>query len=267
MTDQTPAIDLFCDGHVHTHLCNHATGTMEDYVRVAIGRGLKKIIFLEHMESGIEYFDTTWLSEDDFDVFFEEGKRLQEKYHGQMEIGLGVEVGYNPACKDELSQRLSERDWDRIGVSYHYFSHPDLPHHLNLVSRKQWNIDAISRTGGESLLHHYFDTLIEGVHHLPGTVLCHLDAGLRYLPGLRLNKAHVRKIATLLDAVRAKKMAVEINTSGIPIRGEPFPAAQFVEMALARGIDLVAGSDAHRPEDVGRYFSKLPTFLNADIHP
>ncbi len=240
---------------------------MEDYVRVAIARGLRRIIFLEHMESGIEYFDTTWLSEKDFDIFFKEGERLQKKYTGELEIGLGVEVGYNPACQDELAQRLAQRNWDRIGISFHYFSHPDLPHHLNLVSRKQWNIDAMSRTGGEWLLHQYFDTLTEAVNHLPGTVLCHLDAGLRYLPGLRFKKDHIKKIATLLDTVKIKEMDVEINTSGIPIRGEPFPAAQFVEMAIARGIGLVAGSDAHRPEDVGRYFSKLPDFLNAEIHP
>jgi histidinol-phosphatase (PHP family) len=264
---QSPVIDIFRDGHVHTHLCRHASGTMEDYARAAIAKELRGIVFLEHMESGIDYFDTTWLSEKDFDVFFKEGERLQKKYRDRLEIGLGVEVGYNPAQKDELVERLSKREWDRIGVSFHYFKHPDLPHHLNLVSRKKWNIDAMGRAGGNALLHQYFDTLIEGVRHLPGTVLCHLDAGLRYLPGLHLSKNHIKKIAALLDAVKDKGMAVEINTSGIPIRGEPFPAASFVEMAIRRGIRLVAGSDAHRPEDVGRYFNKLPDFLNAEIHP
>lgn len=240
---------------------------MEEYVRTAIDRGLHKIVFLEHMESGIDYFDTTWLSEKDFDAFFKEGERLQKTYDGELEIGLGVEVGYNPACGEELAQRLAQRDWNRIGVSFHYLRHPDLPHHLNLVSRKQWNIDAMCRAGGDALLHPYFDTLLEAVNSLPGTVLCHLDAGLRYLPGLRLNRSHIEKIATLLDAVKTKGMKVEINTSGIPLRGEPFPAAQFVEMAINRGIGLVAGSDAHRPEDVGRYFSKLPDFLNRGTHP
>lgn len=267
MIDPSIAIDIFCDGHIHTPLCRHAAGTMEEYVCAAIARGLRRIIFLEHMECGIDYFDTTWLSEDEFDDFFKEGHRLREKYQADLEIGLGVEVGYNPACKDELAERLARRKWDRIGVSFHYFRHPALPHHLNLVSRKKWNIDAMFKVGGNALLDQYFDTLTEAVHNLPGTVLCHLDAGLRYLPSLRLNKDHVHKIATLLDAVKAKAMQVEINTSGIPIRGEPFPAVQFVEMAIKRGIGLVAGSDAHRPEDVGRYFDKLPAFLNGDIRP
>jgi histidinol-phosphatase (PHP family) len=262
-----PLIDISRDGHVHTYLCRHALGTMEEYVQAAITKGLHGIVFLEHMESGIDYFATTWLSEKDFDTFFEEGERLQKKYQDRLEIGLGVEVGYNPEQKDELAARLAKRNWDRIGISFHYFKHPDLPHHLNLVSRKEWNIDAMAQAGGNALLDHYFNTLLEGVLSLPGTVLCHLDAGLRYLPGLRLEKNHVKKIAVLLDAVKDKGMELEINTSGIPIRGEPFPAAPFVEMAINRGISLVAGSDAHRPEDVGRYFKKLPEFLNAKIHP
>ena len=36
----TPLIDITCDGHVHTALCQHAVGAMEDYVRAAIDRGL-----------------------------------------------------------------------------------------------------------------------------------------------------------------------------------------------------------------------------------
>jgi histidinol-phosphatase (PHP family) len=267
MTGQTNHIDLLCDSHVHTSFCGHAVGTMEEYVLAAIKKGLRRLVFLEHMESGVEYFDTTWLSEQDFNDFFKEGNRLRKRYHNCLEIGLGVELGFNPTHRDELFERISKRNWDQIGISYHYCRHPDFQYHLNLVSRKQWNIDAIGKIGCDLLLHHYFDTLIEAVHSLPGTVLCHLDAGLRYLPDLHFSKAHIEKIAALLDAVKEKGMGLEINTSGITIRGEPFPSAQFVKMAIDREIPLVAGSDAHRPEDVGNHFDRLPDFLNKEIHP
>jgi histidinol phosphatase-like PHP family hydrolase len=32
-------------------------------------------------------------------------------------------------------------------------------------------------------------------------------------------------------------------------------------MALQKEIRLIAGSDAHRPEDVGRFFDKIPELL------
>jgi histidinol-phosphatase (PHP family) len=263
MTQAHPPVDLLCDNHVHTCLGHHAMGTMEDYVLAAINRGLRQLVFLEHMESGIEYFDTTWLSESDFDDFFKEGERLREKYHNALEICLVLELGFNPSHRDELIERVAKRTWDQIGISYHYCRHPDFPYHLNLVSRKKWNIEAITQAGCDRLLHQYFDTLTEAVDCLPGTFLCHLDAGLRYLPDLRFSQDHIDKIAALLDAVQAKSMGLEINTSGIDLRGEPFPAAPFVKMAMDREIHLLASSDAHRPEDVGRYFDRLPDFLRA----
>ena len=114
-------IDTSTDGHIHTRLCHHASGEMEEYVQAAVERGLKKLVFLEHLEVGINYFEATWLTEDDFKIYFQEGKRLQEKYHDSIAIGLGVEVGYNPKRVKDIISFLDQYKWDRIGVSYHYF--------------------------------------------------------------------------------------------------------------------------------------------------
>ena len=48
-------------------------------------------------------------------------------------------------------------------------------------------------------------------------------------------------------------MALEVNASGCRMRGEPFPARDIIREAVRRNITLVAGSDAHRPTDVGRF--------------
>ena len=37
------------DYHVHTSLCNHASGTMEQYVQAAVAKGLNTICFLDHL--------------------------------------------------------------------------------------------------------------------------------------------------------------------------------------------------------------------------
>ena len=89
-------IDTKTDGHVHTRYCNHAVGEMDEYARAAVERGLDKIVFLEHFEAGINYFKPTWASKDDFKLFIKEGESLKKRYSGTLEIGLGVEVGYNP---------------------------------------------------------------------------------------------------------------------------------------------------------------------------
>ncbi|WP_228723327.1 histidinol-phosphatase [Desulfosediminicola flagellatus] len=258
-------IDTLSDGHVHTRLCNHAKGEMEEYVLSAINRGLKEIIFLEHLETGIDYLERTWLSEDDFDFYFEEGNRLKGKYSGQIRIGTGVEVGYNAESPVELITKLECRTWDRIGISCHFLKLPGTDAHLNLLSKKKRNIDIAIKYGVESILSLYFKTLIEAVEKLPGTVLCHIDAALRFVPGLQFSNAHFQQIDSLLALVKDKGMALEVNTSGFAIRQEPFPTQKILHMAHSHNIPLVAGSDAHKPEDVGNHFDILPEFISSSI--
>lgn len=253
--------DFLCDNHVHTSLCGHASGTMEEYIVSAISKGLKKINFLEHMEEGIHYFEKTWLSEEDFDLYFTEGKRLQHKYSSQISIGLGVEVGYNPACKKRLLQRLEKREWDIVGVSYHYFHHPDFHHALNLVSSKKENIINIDKAGCDELLTNYFENLIEAVQTLPGTMLCHLDAGLRHQKDLQFKDTHLHLIDLLIEEVQNKQMSIEVNTSGFKYRNMPYPAPFIIKKALALNIPLKASSDAHKPDDVARHFNTLEDYV------
>lgn len=254
------AFSLKSDGHIHTRLCHHACGEMEEYVRSALAVGLEEIVFLEHMEAGVHYFECTWLSEEDFDLYFSEGKRLQEKYKSEIRILLGVEVGYSPSHSHELLQRLSMRKWDRIGVSYHFMRNPNGDYDFNLVSRKERNITAIATYGCDRVLQNYFKTLTDAVQCLPGTVLCHLDAALRFQPGVSIDNTSLQSIRTLLTAVKKKGMALELNCSGFRIRGEAFPAPFIVEEAIKLGIPLLPGSDAHRPEDVGRDFKLLDDY-------
>ncbi len=256
---QTPVIDTSVDSHVHTRLCNHARGEMEEYVLAAIHRGLRKLIFLEHLEVGIHYFESTWLSDKDFAAYHAEGKHLQEKYAGKIAIGLGVEVGYNPHSLAEIKQRLALHSWDRIGISYH-FLHTDTGH-MNMVSRKQVNIDRLQKYGVDEVICRYYNDLREAVENLPGQVLCHIDAVLRYHPGIMVSPEHYILIDKLLDAAARKKMAVEVNTSGYKTKGHPYPSLAILKRAAARNIPLVAGSDAHCPDDVGRYFDRLPDLM------
>lgn len=260
-----PYIDTSSDNHVHTRLCHHATGEMEDYILSAIDRGLARLSFLEHMEAGVSYFETTWLTEDDFDSYFEEGKRLREKYGHLIEIQLGVEVGYSPKHCGELIQRLAKRKWDCIGISYHFATHEPYQEAINLVSRKELSISRIDQLGRDVVLKDYFKQLIRAVKHLPGTHLCHLDAALRHQEDLKLKPEHLEQIEELLIEVKKKGMSLEINTSGYALRNVPFPEPRFIRRAVELEIPLIASSDAHKPEDVGRYFDQLPAYITSSL--
>ena len=244
------------DTHVHTSLCGHASGTMEEYVVAALEKGLKRLVFLEHLEEGIDAPLRSWLTEEDFDYYFEEGTRLKEVYLDRIQIDLGVEVGYNPDCSTTILSRLQQRKWERIGLSCHFFTVDDHDAHLNVLSKNQKNIDIIENYGTGRLLTRYFDTLVEAVTTIPADVLGHLDAGLRHQPSYKLDKSHWAQIETLLDTVKNRAMALEINTSGYKYRGQPFPLPAIIEMARHRSMSFSVGSDAHSPSEVGRHFDQ-----------
>ncbi len=253
------AFDISVDGHVHTRLCHHASGEMEDYVLSAIQRGLSKIIFLEHYESGISYFQSTWLNEDDFAYYHEEGRRLRQKYRGGIEIGLGIEVGFNPDRIERTRDFIQQYQWDRIALSYHYLK---TPHgHVNMVSRRQDSIDRMVAIGIDRVVSAYFAGLLQGIKELPAEVVCHVDAVLRHYPGLSFNEQHHAQLDEVLERIKEKNIALEVNTSGFVHRNEPYPSFSLLQKAKKMGIRLVAGSDAHRPEDVGRYFDRLAVLL------
>ncbi len=253
-------IDISTDGHVHTKYCGHAVGEMEEYVVAALEKGLKRLIFLEHFEAGINYFELTWLTPDKFAQYWREGEELKKKYEGRIELGLGVEVGFNPLCIDETRDFLSSYAWDRVGLSCHFFYHQG--RHVNMLSRKKANLTEFSRIGISHMLEVYLNNLLEAVGQIPVDVICHLDAALRHHDQVRFEQKHLELIETILQEAKEQQIALEVNTSGFPLRGEPFPSLSILKMAQKQELTFVAGSDAHRPQDVGRYFDRLPELLN-----
>jgi histidinol-phosphatase (PHP family) len=239
-------VDTKTDGHVHTKYCGHATGEMEEFVLAGLSKGLERLIFLEHLEVGISYFESTWLSVADFDKYWQEGMALKKKYSGRIDIGLGVEVGYNPASVQEIINSLNCYQWDRIGISYHFMKYEG--RHINLLSRKKINMLEFSKIGVDLVLTRYLEGLLDAVRKLPGNVLCHLDAALRHHDDVKYEDNHLELMDQIINEAASQDMALEINTSGFPLRGESFPSVAIIKKAQQLGMKLVAGSDAHRPD-------------------
>ncbi len=253
-------LNRFSDGHVHTKLCLHATGEMDEYVKNAIAKGLDEIIFLEHMEEGIDAPYRSWLTEDDFDLYFAEIDRLRELHSHQIIIKAGVELGYNPACHDKIISRLNSRKWDKVGLSYHFFAVPG-EQHINLLSRMKDNHDRARQIGLDVILKKYFTDIIKAVELVPADTLCHLDAPLRHLQEVNIADQYIDLSIELLRAVKAKGMNVEINTSGFKYRNDPFPSKRILQAAKEIDVNYVLGSDAHAPKDVGRFFKEAEALL------
>ncbi|MBM9518543.1 histidinol-phosphatase [Desulforhopalus vacuolatus] len=256
-----PALDFTSDGHVHTPFCNHAEGSMEEYVQSAISSGITSITFLEHLEANIHWKKRTWLTDELFDTYFTEGGQLQKRYAGRIKIGLGVECGWNLEHRQQLRERLLARNWAEIGISCHFLKIPEHSNHLNLFSRSEEDQQLIIKLGTEELFSRYLNALEEAVEYLPATKLCHLDGAMRHIKGWSLTSRHLKQIDSLLRLMKEKGMKLEINTSGFPLRGEQFPALPILLKARTLGLEFIMGSDAHRPRDVGQEFQRIPALF------
>ena len=250
-----PPLDCSGDHHIHTRLCNHADGEMEEYVQAAVSKGLHSMTFLEHLECGIHYDHRIWLTPELFELYFTEGQRLKKKYGTQITIRLGVEIGCNPDALPAIRTELARFPFEHKGLSCHFYF--DGQRHLNMLSSRQQHIDSLVAIGQEKILDAYFANLLLGCEEIPCDKLCHLDAALRYLPQFTLTAHHQDLIAQLLQCMRQKNIALEINTSGYAIRPTPYPVPEIIAQAVELGIPLIIGSDAHHPDQVGRYFARL----------
>ncbi len=228
-------------------------------MQAALQQGLSGLVFLEHFEAGINTPRRTWLTPDDFESYIREGERLRQRYAGTIEIGLGVEVGYNPRELEATRDFLAAHDWDRVGLSCHFLEISG--RHYNLLSRNQRTLEVFSSYGVTAAVADYFSLLAEAVEQLPGTVLCHLDAVLRHHPQIASALAEQVShpaIDRIFAAMAARGMELEINTSGFDHRrGQAYPAPGLLARAAAYDLTLTPGSDAHHPSEVGRFFTNL----------
>jgi histidinol-phosphatase (PHP family) len=125
-----------------------------------------------------------------------------------------------------------------------------------MLSRRTDHIKKMAELGTEPILDAYFTNLIQGCQNIPCDKICHLDAALRHNAPV-LTAHHYSLIEELFMVMLDKDIALEVNTSGYELRHHPYPAFELIKRARQLGIPLIIGSDAHRPEQVGRYFARV----------
>lgn len=239
---------MYIDLHNHTALCNHATGTIEEYIQMAIAQKIDTFGFSDHAPMN---FDTYRMRFDEMQTYEAQVLHVKEKYAGQIEILLGYEVDF---LEGFIDQSVLERKVDYLIGSVHYlgnwgFDNPEFIgeyHDKNMDDVWQKYFDAIENMAKSNL----FD------------IVGHLDLikVFNYLP-----KKDVRLIAKdALNAIKNANMVVEINAAGFrkPI-GEQYPSHPLLEMMAERDIPISFGSDAHEIEHIGFKKEEIRSFAKS----
>jgi len=239
------------DYHLHTSLCNHATGTLEEYVESALQKGIMNICFSDHipLDDGFDPRHRMLLKE--LDVYLDEIIKIQGKYP-EISILSGIEADYIEGYESYLEDILNRYPFDLVILSVHF---------IKKWPPGQWVFSFhFPEKSLQEVYTEYFDNLLKGINTGFFDIVGHLDLIKR--PGNPVLNTNSPDLEKIMDAVLKKNMSIELNTSGLrkPI-DELYPSLDIVNLTVKKGIPLTLGSDAHSPEQVGFYFPELLDIL------
>ncbi|PIE75325.1 MAG: hypothetical protein CSA18_00475 [Deltaproteobacteria bacterium] len=243
------------DCHIHTIFCKHAEKSIHSYIEHAIKNGLKKILFLEHLTLSEKNFKNS-MTINEVPLYFYAVKNASEKYKNIIDIKCGIEADFHEDFFNETQKICEKFDFDMIGGSVHFIKN------FNIASRKTRK-DYADIPQYELVLE-YFRTVKKMVEYGFIDTVCHFDLIFKFgiSENLYIDEKINSCINSIIDIIAEKKISMEINTSGFthPVKRQ-YPSFDIIKKCKEKKIGFTIGSDAHSPEQTGRYFKGIKKIL------
>jgi histidinol-phosphatase (PHP family) len=180
----------------------------------------------------------------ELDGYVAEVRELKRLFPGF--VLLGIEADYRPSTVSGVRTMLDGQPFDYVIGSVHHLGDWgfDDPRHVQGFDSRE--IDEVWVE--------YFEILGEAAESGLFTILGHMDLVKKF--GHRATRALDDEIDRLIRRIARTGVAVEINTAGLhkPVK-EAYPSLALMRKLQAAGIPITFGSDAHRPDEVGRDFA------------
>ncbi len=232
------------DYHTHTARCGHARGTPAEYVRAAHAAGLLAIGVADHLPLLPEPDPELSMEACELGDYVGEVLELKAAFPGF--VLLGVEADYRPGTVSEVRSLLESQPFDYVIGSVHHLGDWGFDDPRQMEGYSSREIDGVWVD--------YFELVGEAAESGLFTVLGHLDLVKKF--GYRPTKTLEVELDRLIERIARASVAIEINTAGLhkPVK-EAYPSPAILQKLRAADIPITFGSDAHRPEEVGRDFA------------
>lgn len=246
------------DFHMHPSFSTDSSSAPEAMVKAAVGQGLSAVCITDHMDKDYPFYEE--LGEHaflfDVDAYFERLRELQERYAGQIDIRIGMELGLQPHLGGFCREITEKYPFDFIIGSLHV-----------LEGKDPYYREEFSELTDAQLYGRAFQETLEILENVDAfDVLGHLDYIVRY--GQNQAEAYsYAAFAPALDAVLKKVISmgkgIELNTAGLRYGlGFCHPHPEVLKRYRALGGEVVTvGSDGHKPEQVAYEFRKAREVL------
>lgn len=258
------------DSHLHTHY-SHGTAEVFEMVETAIKKGLTDIAFAEHFH--YDYFNDLGLPMvggrfvegtvfDKFKLYYQAVKRAKEYYQDKINIRVGVEVDYLPEKEKEIKNALEIRpfvndyqfknsqevfEFDFVMGSVHFIGKPLKYFSDYLEKGEYWLIDE------------YFNLIKKSISSNLFNVIGHPEL-IKYFIKLT-DKDYVKYLEEIINLLIKHNVAIDVNTdylkdskTGEILTERINPGIEMLKMCQEKGVPLILGSDAHKPEKIANNF-------------
>ena len=217
--------------HTHTYRCHHATGTVEEYILMAIDNGITHMGFSDHFPyictDGSECIDRVRVSE--VCDYVSEIDELRKKYADKIDIKIGFEMEYFP---NHFKKML--KDAQNYGAEYLILGE----HYIDEESPN--GIHAFNETDDEDFLSSYADCVVSAIKSGFFTYIAHPD-GIRFVGDDSVFEKYARKICR---ASKEYNIPLELNFLGIR-DNRHYPNLKFWNIAGEEKCPVTFGFDAH----------------------
>jgi len=228
---------FYSDYHIHSNISFDGNFDMEDIIKESINKGLKEIMFTEHLDyREHEYI----LPLPNFSQYFSKYEKLREKYNNSIIIKKGLELGLQPELKDKIEFQIKNLNFDFIIGSTHIINNVDFVDKVYFENKTKYEA-----------YNEYFEEILESIELFNDfDVYGHLDFIKRY--GIYENNEidydeHEKIIEKILNELIKKGKGIEINTSGFKYGLNCFhPSVDILKKYKKLGGKILTiGSDAH----------------------
>jgi histidinol-phosphatase (PHP family) len=228
---------LLYESHAHTPLCKHATGEPEEYCYHALQKGLRGIIFTCHAPLPNGWSSEVRMADSEFPAYVAMVERAQAAFAGRLDVLLGLESDFMPGLEPWLERLHRRAPLHHVLGSVHYqmafYRERYFTGDVFLYQKTYYEHLAMAAESG------LFDTLSH-----PDLVKNERPAEWHF-PRIR------DVVERALDRIAVTGVAMELNTSGLlKAIPEMNPNAEQLRLMRERGIPVVLGADAHRPDRV-----------------
>ena len=240
------------DYHTHTALCGHAVGRPAEYVETARAKGLSAIGIADHLPLLPDPDPELSMGACDLTDYVAEIETLKARFPGY--VLLGVEADYRPQTISDVESLLESHPFDYTIGSVHHLGAWSFDDPRQIEHYAERDIDDVWTE--------YFEAVGDAAESGLFTILGHLDLVKKF--GYRPTRTLEAELGRLVERIARTRVLVEINTAGLhrPI-GEAYPTPDILRRLCDAGVGITFGSDAHRPEEVGRDFAHAADLAQA----